>query len=89
LLARPLWILAVCGLVVVLRQTREALIPLVLAILITLIFSGVVEGLKRLHVPRAVSALVLVLAVLPWAAQQTQSGRRLRNGSRVLPGYSR
>ncbi len=59
--ARPLWILAVCALVVVLRQTREALIPLVLAILITLIFSGVVERLRRLYVPRAVSALVLVL----------------------------
>ena len=59
--ARPLWILAVCALVVVLRETREALIPLVLAILITLIFSGVVERLRRLYVPRAVSALVLVL----------------------------
>ena len=59
--ARPLWILTVCALVVILRQTREALIPLVLAILITLIFSGVVERLLRLHVPRAVSALILVL----------------------------
>src|SRR5271165_4595473 len=59
--ARPLWILATCALVVILRQTREALIPLVLAILITLIFSGVVERLRRLHIPRAVSALVLVL----------------------------
>jgi len=61
LLARPLWILAICALVVVLRQTREALIPLVLATLVTLIFSGVVEGLRRIHVPRSVSALVLVL----------------------------
>ena len=59
--ARPLWILAVCALIVILRQTREALIPLVLAILITLIFSGVVERLRRLHIPRAVSALILVL----------------------------
>jgi hypothetical protein len=59
--ARPLWILAVCTLVVILRQMREALIPLVLAGLITLIFSGVVERLRRLHVPRAVSALVLML----------------------------
>jgi len=60
-LARPLWILAVCGLVAVLRQTREALIPLILAILISLIFSGVVEGLRRRRVPRAVSALVILL----------------------------
>ena len=60
-LARPLWILAVCALVVVLRQTREALIPLILAILISLIFSGVVEGLRRRRVPRAVSALVILL----------------------------
>ncbi|HUI62256.1 MAG TPA: AI-2E family transporter [Steroidobacteraceae bacterium] len=60
-LVRPLWILAVCALVLVLRQMREALIPLVLAFLIALIFSGVVERLRRHHVPRAVSALVLLL----------------------------
>jgi len=60
-LARPLWILAVCALIAVLRQTREALIPLILAILISLIFSGVVEGLRRRRVPRAVSALVILL----------------------------
>src|SRR5262245_40371044 len=29
-LARPLWILAICALILVLRQTRQALIPLVL-----------------------------------------------------------
>jgi predicted PurR-regulated permease PerM len=60
-LARPLWILAICALILVLRQTRQALIPLVLAFLIALIFSGVVERLRTYHVPRAVSALVLLL----------------------------
>jgi predicted PurR-regulated permease PerM len=45
----------------VLRETRQALIPLVLAFLIALIFSGVVERLRTFHVPRAVSALVLLL----------------------------
>jgi predicted PurR-regulated permease PerM len=61
-LARPLWILASCALLVALRQTREVLIPLMLAILFTLILSGIVEALRRRHVPRGVSALILLLA---------------------------
>jgi predicted PurR-regulated permease PerM len=61
-LARPLWILASCALLVALRQTREVLIPLMLAILFTLILSGLVEALRRRHVPRGVSALILLLA---------------------------
>jgi predicted PurR-regulated permease PerM len=44
-----------------LRETRQALIPLLLAILFFLMLSGVVEALKRRHVPRALSALVLLL----------------------------
>jgi predicted PurR-regulated permease PerM len=61
-LARPLWILAICALVVGLRQTREVLIPLLLAILFSLILSGIVEALRRRRVPRGVSALILLLA---------------------------
>ncbi len=60
-LSKPLWILAGCALVAVLHQTREALIPLVLAILLTLVFSGLVEALRRRHIPRAVSASILLL----------------------------
>src|SRR5579863_1621064 len=60
-LARPLWILAVCALVVGLRASREALIPLILAILLALMLSGLVEGLRRLHIPRGVSAAFLLL----------------------------
>jgi predicted PurR-regulated permease PerM len=59
-LARPLWILAVCALVVLLRLTREALIPLVLAVLFSLILSGVVEALRRRRIPRGVSAVILL-----------------------------
>jgi predicted PurR-regulated permease PerM len=61
--ARPLWIIAVCALVVVLRLGREAFIPLALAILAAFVFSGLVETLRRWHVPRTVSAGVLVLLV--------------------------
>lgn len=60
LLARPLWILAICALVLALRQTREVLIPLMLAILFALILSGVVEALRRRRLPRGVSALILL-----------------------------
>jgi predicted PurR-regulated permease PerM len=60
-LARPLWILAICALAVGLRETREVLIPLMLAILFSLILSGIVESLRRRRVPRGLSALVLLL----------------------------
>jgi len=52
MLARPLWILAVCALIVTLRLGRGALIPVALAVLIALVPSGVVEALRRYHIPR-------------------------------------
>ena len=62
-LATPLWILASCMLVVALREAREVLIPLMLAILFTFVLSGLVEALRRRHVPRGVSALILLLGM--------------------------
>ncbi len=59
-LSRPLWILAICVLVAGLRASRQALIPLVLAILLALTLSGVVEALRRMRIPRAVSAALLL-----------------------------
>jgi predicted PurR-regulated permease PerM len=60
-LSRPLWILAACALLVGLRASREALIPLILAILLSLMLSGLVEGLRRLRIPRGISATLLLL----------------------------
>jgi len=60
-LAKPLWILALCALIVLLRESREALVPLALAVLLSLILSGPVEALRRLRVPRGVGALLLLL----------------------------
>ncbi len=60
-LSRPLWILACCAVIVGLRASREALIPLILAILLSLMLSGPVEGLRRLRIPRGVSATLLLL----------------------------
>jgi predicted PurR-regulated permease PerM len=62
IIARPLWIVAAIGLVAVLRVGREVLVPLMLAVLLALALSGIVEGLRRWRIPRAVSALVLVVA---------------------------
>jgi predicted PurR-regulated permease PerM len=59
-LAVPLWILAIGTLFGLLRIGREALVPLALAVLIALVLSGVVESLRRLHVPRGISALLLL-----------------------------
>jgi predicted PurR-regulated permease PerM len=68
--ARRAWIIAICCLVAALRLGREALIPLGLALLVAFVLSGAVEGLRRLHVPRALSAAVL-LALLAAALGAT------------------
>jgi predicted PurR-regulated permease PerM len=60
-LSRPLWILAACALLMGLRASREALIPLILAILLSLMLSPLVEGLRRVRIPRGVSATLLLL----------------------------
>jgi predicted PurR-regulated permease PerM len=58
---RALWIVTICIVVAALRIGRELLVPIVLALLITLILSGVVESLRRYRVPRALSAVVLLV----------------------------
>ncbi|MBV8497349.1 MAG: AI-2E family transporter, partial [Gammaproteobacteria bacterium] len=55
--------LAVCGGVAALRFGRDLLIPLVLAVLLALVLSGMVEALRHIRIPRAASALVLLLAI--------------------------
>src|SRR6516162_9146062 len=62
-LARPLWIVAICVLVAALRLGRDLLVPVVLAVLLALVLSGIVETLRRWRIPRAVSAVVLVLLI--------------------------
>jgi len=62
-LARPLWIVAICVGFAALRLGRDLLIPVVLAVLLALVLSGIVETLRRYRVPRGVSALVLLLLI--------------------------
>ena len=62
-LSRPLWIVAICVAVAALRLGRELLVPIVLAALLALALSGIVEMLRRWHIPRALSALVLLLLI--------------------------
>jgi predicted PurR-regulated permease PerM len=62
-LARAVWILAACATVAALRIGRDLLIPLVLGVLLALVLSGIVETLRRWRVPRALSALVLLLLI--------------------------
>jgi predicted PurR-regulated permease PerM len=62
-LGRPLWILALCAGLAMLRAGREVLVPLALAVLIALMLSGVVEALRRMRVPRGLSALVLLMII--------------------------
>jgi predicted PurR-regulated permease PerM len=60
-LAPPLWILAGCALIAGLKLGREALVPVALAILLALVLSSIVELLRRYHIPRGLSALVLLV----------------------------
>jgi predicted PurR-regulated permease PerM len=61
--ARPLWIIAICVAVTALRLGRQLLIPVLLAVLLALVLSAIVESLRRHRIPRAVSALVVVLLI--------------------------
>jgi predicted PurR-regulated permease PerM len=61
--ARALWVVTLCVAVAALRLGRELLIPLVLALLMALLLSGIVETLRRYRVPRGLSAVVLLLLV--------------------------
>jgi len=58
---RALWIVTICVAVAALRIARELLVPIVLALLITLVLSGIVEGLRRYRIPRALTAVVLLV----------------------------
>src|SRR6516164_10381214 len=60
---RALWILTICFAVAALRIGRELLVPVVLALLITLVLSGIVEFLRRYGVPRGLSAVVLLVLI--------------------------
>lgn len=61
--SRPLWIIAICALIALLRLGSQAFIPLGLALLVAFVFSGLVETLRRWHIPRMLSAAVLLLLV--------------------------
>jgi predicted PurR-regulated permease PerM len=89
LVARPLWIVAVCALVIVLRVGREVLIPLVAAVLLGLVLSGVVETLRRYRIPRGLSAGILLLlgvfaAGLAIDALWTPATQWLQDAPRIL-----
>jgi predicted PurR-regulated permease PerM len=86
---KPLWIIAACCLVSMAYVGREALVPLGLALLVACILSGTVERLRRLHVPRAVSAAALLLmmaaalvAIGDWVATPAQAW--LQNAPRII-----
>ena len=62
-MARAMWILAGFATVAALRLGREVLVPVVFGVLLALVLSGIVEALRGLRIPRAVSALILLLII--------------------------
>lgn len=59
----PLWIIAVLVMIIFCRLARDTLVPFALSLLFALILSGCVEFLKARHIPRAISALLLLVAL--------------------------
>ncbi len=59
----PLWIVAILTAIVFCRLARETLVPFAFSLLFALVLSGCVEFLKARHVPRAISALLLLVAL--------------------------
>jgi predicted PurR-regulated permease PerM len=58
-----LWIVAICIGIAAARLGRELLVPPMLAVLMALVLSGIVETLRRHRIPRGVSALVLLVLI--------------------------
>lgn len=63
-MARAVWVLAACGVVATLWFGRPVLVPVVLGVLIALVLSGIVETLRRAHIPRVVSSVALLAVVI-------------------------
>ena len=59
----PLWIIAVLVTIVFCRLARDTLVPFALSLLFALVLSGCVEFLKARHIPRAISALLLLVVL--------------------------
>lgn len=63
-LARAVWVVAGCGLLATLWFGRPVLVPVVLGVLIALVLSGIVETLRRWHIPRVLSSVALLAMIL-------------------------
>jgi predicted PurR-regulated permease PerM len=61
--SRAVWLVTLCVAVAALRLGRDLLVPIVLAVVVTLVLSGIVETLRRHRIPRALSAVVLLALV--------------------------
>lgn len=62
--SRALLVLAAVAVGALLYFARDVFIPVALALLFALVLSSAVEGLQRIRVPRAVSAVLLLLLLL-------------------------
>ena len=65
----PMKILVVGALGLLLYVAHVAFIPIALALLAGLILSGPVEALHRLHIPRSISAIIILVIVLGASAE--------------------
>jgi predicted PurR-regulated permease PerM len=86
---RALWLLVMGAGMTLLHFARDLMIPLLLAALLALVLSGIVERLRRIGVPRALSALLLLILICGATigtldALWTPAQRWMVNAPRVL-----
>lgn len=63
---RPLWGLLILAVIATLHFASELLVPVAFAIMLSFLFSPVVRAMQRRHVPPAISAFVIIVAIV-WA----------------------
>jgi len=79
------WLLAL-GLLYTLFFAKSLLMPMVVALLISLLLSPLVALLKRIHVPRTVSALLLLCAlIVPFTVLGIELARPAQKWVKLMP----
>lgn len=65
-ITKPLWGLFVLAVIATLYFASDLLIPIAFAVMLSFLFSPVVRAMQRRHVPPAISAFIIIVAIV-WA----------------------
>lgn len=65
-ITKPLWGLFVLAVIATLYFASDLLVPIAFAVMLSFLFSPVVRAMQRRHVPPAISAFIIIVAIV-WA----------------------